>query len=87
MLEKTSIVCQQDLDNRYPSWDLLSPLDVDEHPNDVDDLLKGYISEDPELCEMTFEDQKWQDNKVVVSLAEHYRIMGYNYEEIYDSNV
>jgi hypothetical protein len=36
---------------------------------------------------MAFEDRKWDENKVAVSLAEHYRIMGYNYEEIYDRTV
>jgi hypothetical protein len=42
MLEKTSIVCQQDLDNKCPSWDLFDlPSDVDDHP-DVDELLERY---------------------------------------------
>jgi hypothetical protein len=87
MLEKTSIVCQQDLDHKCPSWDLFDPpSDVDDHP-DVDELLEGYSSSDPELWEMAFEDRKWEENKVVVSLVEHCRIMGYNYEEIYDRTV
>jgi hypothetical protein len=87
MLEKTSIVCQEDLDNKCPSWDLFDPpLDVDDHP-DVDELLERYSSEDPKLWEMAFEDRKWEENKVAVSLAEHCHIMGYNYEEIYDCTV
>jgi hypothetical protein len=88
MLENTSIICQQDLNNKYPSWNLYDhPSDVDDHPLDVDDLLEGYNSEDPKLWEMVFEDQKWEENKVVVSLSEHCRIMGYNFEEIYDCTI
>jgi hypothetical protein len=63
------------------------PSDVDEHPDDVDDLMEAYNSEDSELWEMAFEDWKWEENKVVVSLAKHCCIMGYNYEEIYDRTV
>jgi hypothetical protein len=55
MLEKTSIVCQQDLDNKCPSWNLFDPpSDVNDHPNDVDDLIEGYSLEDPKLWEMAF---------------------------------
>ena len=38
-------------------------------------------------CEMVFEDMKWEENKVVVSLSEHCRIMGYDYNEIFDRTV
>jgi hypothetical protein len=85
MLEKTSIVCEEDLENKCPSWDLHHPpSDVEDHPSDVEDQVGGYVLEDPELWEMVFDDMKWEENKVVVSLFEHCRIMGYNYEEIYD---
>jgi hypothetical protein len=47
--------------------------------------VDGYASEDPELWEMVFEDMKWEENKVVVSLFEHCRIMGY--DEIFDRTV
>jgi hypothetical protein len=88
MLENTSIVCKQDLEHKFPSWDLYdNPSDVDDHPCDVGELLDGYIIEDPELWEMVFEDQKWEENKGAVSLAKHCRIMGYNFEEIYDHTI
>jgi hypothetical protein len=85
MLEKTSIVFEEDLENKSPSWDLYHPpSNVDDHPSDVEDQEDGYVPEDPELWEMVFDDMKSEENKVVVSLSEHCRIMGYNYEEIYD---
>jgi hypothetical protein len=89
-LEKTSIVCEEDLENKCPSWDLYHPpSDVEDHPNlsDVEDQGDGYVSEDLELWEMVFEDMKWEENKVVVSLSEHCRIMGYDYDEIFDRTV
>jgi hypothetical protein len=89
-LEKTCIVCEEDLENKSPSWDLHHPpSDVEDHPNlsDVEDQVDGYVSEDPELWEMVFEDMKWEENKVVVSLSEHCRIMGYDYDEIFDRTV
>ena len=87
-LEKTCIVCEEDLENKSPGWDLdHPPSDVEDHPDpsDVEDQVDGYVSEDPELWEMVFEDMKWEENKVVVSLSEHCRIMGY--DEIYDCTV
>ena len=50
MLENTSIVCEQDLENKNSSWDLYdNPSNVDDHPLDVDELLDAYNTEDPEL--------------------------------------
>jgi hypothetical protein len=31
-----------------------------------------------------FEDMKWEENKVPVSLFEHCRIMGYDYDQMFD---
>ena len=77
-LEKTSIVCEEDQENKCPGWDLDHPPSDVEDPDlsDVEDQVDGYVSEDPELWEMVFEDMKWEENKVAVSLAEHCRIMG-----------
>jgi hypothetical protein len=89
-LEKTCIVCEEDLENKSPGWDLHHPpSDVEEDPDisDVEDQVDGYVSEDPELWEIVFEDMKWEENKVVVSLAEHCRIMGYDYDEIFDRTI
>jgi hypothetical protein len=92
-LEKTSIVCEEDLENKCPNWDLYHPpSDIEDHPNlsDVEELGDGYVSEDPELWEMVFEDMKWEENKLAmgnVSLSEHCRIMGYDYDEIFDRTV
>jgi hypothetical protein len=45
MLKNTSIVCEYDLGNKYPSWDIYDhSSNVDNHPSDVDDLEDGYIS-------------------------------------------
>lgn len=88
-LEKTCIVCE-DLENKSPGWDLHHPpSDVEDGPDisDVEDQVDGYVSEDPELWEMVFEDMKWEENKVVVSLAEHCHIMGYDYDEIFDRTI
>jgi hypothetical protein len=49
--------------------------------------VDGYVSEDPELWKMVFDDMKREENKVIVSLSEHCRIMGYDYDEIYDRTV
>jgi len=60
-LEKTSIVCEEDLENKSPGWDLDHPLsDVEDNsnPSDFEDQVDGYVSEDPELWEMVFEDMK-----------------------------
>jgi hypothetical protein len=49
-LEKTCIVCEEDLENKSPSWDLHHPTsDVEDHPDlsDVEDQVDGYVSEDP----------------------------------------
>jgi hypothetical protein len=89
-LEETCIVCEEDLENKSPIWDLHHPpSDVEDHPNlsDVEDQVDGYVSEDPELWAMVFEDMKWEENKVVVSLSEHCCIMGYDYDEIFDRTV
>jgi hypothetical protein len=48
---------------------------------------RKYVSKDPELWEMVFDDMQWEENKVVVSLAEHCRIMGYDYDQIYDRTI
>jgi hypothetical protein len=64
-LEKTSIVCEEDLENKCPSWDLHHPPSyVEDHPNpsDVEDQVDGYVPEDLELWEMVFEDMKWEEN-------------------------
>jgi hypothetical protein len=85
MLEKTSIVCEEDLNNKFPSWDIdWYPSDVDDHLSDVEDLNNGYISEDLEIWEMVFEDQKYEENKESQTLYEHCKVMIYNFEEIYD---
>ena len=124
-LEKTSIVCEEDLENKCPGWDLhhppsdfednTNPSDVEDtmdgyesedpeinssgwpllhppsdyenNPNplfDVEDTMDGYESEDPELWQMVFDDLQWEENKVAVSLREHCRIWGYDYDQIYD---
>jgi hypothetical protein len=42
-LENTSIVCEQDLETKNPSWDLYDNPSVDvEHPLDNDELCDGY---------------------------------------------
>jgi hypothetical protein len=85
MLENTSIVCEQDLETKNPSWDLYdNPSIEDEHPLDDDELLDGYSTEDPKLWEMVFDDPKWEENKANVSFDEHYRVIGYKFEEMYD---
>jgi hypothetical protein len=89
-LKKTSIVCEEDLENKCPGWDLdHPPLDVEDHsnPSDFEDQVDGYVSEDPELWEMVSEDMKWEENKVVVSLFEHCRIMGYDYDQMFDRTI
>jgi hypothetical protein len=46
-LEKTSIVCEEDLENKCPGWDLHHPpSDVEDHtnPSDVEDPMDGYVS-------------------------------------------
>jgi hypothetical protein len=85
-LEKTSIVCEEDLENKSPGWDLHHPPSnvEDSNPSDIEDPMDGYVSEDPELWEMVFDDMKWEENKVAVSLAEHCRIWGYDYDRMYD---
>jgi hypothetical protein len=86
-LEKTSIVCEEDLENKCPGWDLDHPpsdFEDNSHPSDCEDQVDGYVSEDPELWEMVFEDMKWEENKVHVSLFEHCRIMGYDYDQMFD---
>jgi hypothetical protein len=58
-LEKTSIVCEEDLENKCPGWDLHHPpSDVEDctNPSDVEDPMDGYVSEDPELWEMVLDD-------------------------------
>lgn len=45
MLEKTSIVCKQDLENKCPGWDLYDPpSDVASDTSGVGDLEDGYVS-------------------------------------------
>jgi hypothetical protein len=89
-LDKTSIVCEEDLENKCPGWDLHHPpSDVEDNtnPSDVEDPMDGYVSEDPELWEMVFDDLQWEENKVVVSLAEHCRIMSYDYNQMFDHTI
>lgn len=89
-LEKTSSICQEDLENKCPGWDLHNPpSDVEDnsHPSDVEDAMDGYVSEDPELWQMVFDDLQWEENKVAVSLAEHCRIMGYDYDQMFDRTI
>jgi hypothetical protein len=88
-LEKTCIICEEDLENKSPGWDLDHPPSDFEDPDlcDGEDQVDGYVSEDPELWEMVFEDMKWEENKVVVSLYEHCRIMGYDYDQIFDRTI
>lgn len=76
MLEKTSIIYEQDLKNKFPSWDF------DVYPSNVDDPELEYISEDPEMWKMVSEDLN-EENKEVVSLYQQCRAMDYNFEEIY----
>ena len=87
-LEDTSIVCEQDLETKNPSWDLVdNPSVDDEQPLDDDELSKGYSTEDPELWEMVFDDLKWEEIKANVSFDEHYRVINYRFEEIIDRNM
>lgn len=45
MLEKTSIVCEQDLENKCLGWDLYDPpSDVAGDTSGVEDLEDGYVS-------------------------------------------
>jgi hypothetical protein len=87
-LEKTSIVCEEDLENKCPGWDLHHPpSDYEDNtnpPSDVEDTMDGYESEDPELWQMVFDDLQWEENKVAISLREHCRIWGYDYDQMYD---
>ncbi|XP_035814930.1 uncharacterized protein [Zea mays] len=88
MLENTSIVCEQDLETKNPTWDLYdNPSVDDEHPLDDDEIGDGYSTEDPELWEMVFDDLKWEENKANVSFEEHYRVINYRFEEINDRNM
>jgi hypothetical protein len=81
-LEETSIVCEQDLETKNPSWEL------DDNPFvDDDELSEGYSTEDPELWEMVFDDLKWEEIKANVSFDEHYRVINYRFEEIIDRNM
>lgn len=87
-LDKTSSICEEDLETKNPTWDLYdNPSVDDEHPLDDDELGDGYSTEDPELWEMVFEDFKWEEIKANVSFEEHYRVINYRFEEINDRNM
>nr|AAK51776.1 MURB-like protein hMURB2 [Zea mays] len=87
-LDKTSSICEEDLETKNPTWDLYdNPSVDDEHPLDDDELGDGYSTEDPELWEMVFDDFKWEEIKANVSFEEHYRVINYRFEEINDRNM